>query len=249
MIDYIKTIEDLSLNAWPSHQMQLYDGWILRFSYFYTHRTNCVEQIGPSSLPFEEKIRYCEEIYRYWNTPCIFKITPLLPAAFDPMLEELGYQTEHITEVKSMNLDDFCCRPTQISVDIKEKISPQWLEALFTLKNTTNLTHRLIVPTMYAAIPKETIVASVTIDGKIRAIGLGILDRDHIGLYAINVDANYRQQHLGRSICQEILKTGWQKGAKKAYLQVVPDNISAKNLYRSLGFEDTYTHWFRSKSV
>lgn len=36
----IKTIEDLSLNAWPSHQMQVYDGWILRFSYFYTHRTN-----------------------------------------------------------------------------------------------------------------------------------------------------------------------------------------------------------------
>ena len=26
----IKTIEDLSLNAWPSHQIELYDGWILR---------------------------------------------------------------------------------------------------------------------------------------------------------------------------------------------------------------------------
>lgn len=46
----IKTIEDLSLNAWPSHQMQVYDGWILRFSYFYTHRTNCAEPIGASIL-------------------------------------------------------------------------------------------------------------------------------------------------------------------------------------------------------
>ena len=35
----IKLIEDLSLNAWPSHQIQFYDGWVLRFSYFYTHRT------------------------------------------------------------------------------------------------------------------------------------------------------------------------------------------------------------------
>lgn len=51
----IKTIEDLSLNAWPSHQIELYDGWILRFSYFYTHRTNSVEQIGPSTIPVEEK--------------------------------------------------------------------------------------------------------------------------------------------------------------------------------------------------
>lgn len=31
----IKQIEDMSLNAWPSHKMELYDGWILRFSYFY----------------------------------------------------------------------------------------------------------------------------------------------------------------------------------------------------------------------
>ena len=60
----IKTIEDLSLNAWPSHQIELYDGWILRFSYFYTHRTNSVEQIGPSTIPVEEKVQYCEEIYR-----------------------------------------------------------------------------------------------------------------------------------------------------------------------------------------
>ena len=78
---------------------------------------------------------------------------------------------------------------------------------------------------------------------------LGILDRDHIGLYAINVDAKFRCHHLGRAVCQEILKAGIQEGAKKAYLQVVPDNLAAKNLYRSLGFQDTYTHWFRSKSL
>ena len=48
----IKKIEDMSLNAWPSHKMELYDGWILRFSYFYTHRTNSVEQFGNSTLPW-----------------------------------------------------------------------------------------------------------------------------------------------------------------------------------------------------
>ena len=30
----IKKIEDMSLNAWPSHKMELYDGWILRFPTF-----------------------------------------------------------------------------------------------------------------------------------------------------------------------------------------------------------------------
>ena len=73
----VKTIEDLSLNAWPSYQLQLYDGWILRYSSFYTHRTNCVEQVGESSLPLLEKVEYCEAIYDRWQTPSIFKISPL----------------------------------------------------------------------------------------------------------------------------------------------------------------------------
>lgn len=59
----IKIMEDLSLNAWPSYQMQIYDGWILRFSYFYTHRTNCIEQLGHSSIPLQDKLDYCEDIY------------------------------------------------------------------------------------------------------------------------------------------------------------------------------------------
>ena len=54
-MENIKKIEDMSLNAWPSHKMELYDGWILRFSYFYTHRTNSVEQFGNSMLPWREK--------------------------------------------------------------------------------------------------------------------------------------------------------------------------------------------------
>ena len=75
----IKKIEDMSLNAWPSHKMELYDGWILRFSYFYTHRTNSVEQFGTSTLPWREKIPYCEQVYKRLGTPAIFKISPLYP--------------------------------------------------------------------------------------------------------------------------------------------------------------------------
>ena len=71
----IKKIEDMSLNAWPSHKMELYDGWILRFSYFYTHRTNSVEQFGVSS-PWREKIPYCEKEYRRLGTPAIFNQPP-----------------------------------------------------------------------------------------------------------------------------------------------------------------------------
>lgn len=246
---YIKKIEDLSLNAWPSHQIQVYDGWLLRFSYFYTHRTNSVEQIGDSTIPLPEKVDYCENIYRHWGTPCIFKISPLVDPDFDLYLKNRGYTIAHSTQVKTMDLDQYTPRPSDISVNLDKEISWDWLDALFSLKGTTSMIHRKIVPTMYSAIPKDTVAASICHDGKIIAIGLGILDRDHIGLYAIHVDPQYRRRGYGQAICTSILNEGMRQGAHHAYLQVVPDNASARTLYDSLGFNHCYDYWFRLKSV
>ena len=57
--------------------------------------------------------------------------------------------------------------------------------------------------------------------GKIIATGLGILDRDYIGIYAIHVKENYRGQGFARQICTALLTEGMKKGAENAYLQVV----------------------------
>ena len=105
MEEKIKKLEDMSLNAWPSHQMELYDGWILRFSYFYTHRTNSVEQFGSSTLPWREKIPYCESVYRRWGTPAVFKISPLVSKDFDYVLENRGYEIQHTTDVLTADLN------------------------------------------------------------------------------------------------------------------------------------------------
>lgn len=247
MKNKIKTIEDLSLNAWPSHQIQIYDGWLLRFSYFYTHRTNCIEQIGPSSIPLDDKLTYCEEIYEKWGSPAIYKINPLLDSSFDQKLTERGYHMAHITEVMTMGLLERKPYSKPSRVILRSKISPSWLNALFSMKGTTNQLHRTIVPSMYAAIPKDTIAAYIYDKDQIVGTGLGILDRDYIGLYAIHVHEAYRGQGIGREICCAILDTAMEYGASSAYLQVIKGNIPAKNLYSSLGFQDFYTYWFRQQ--
>jgi len=245
----IKTIEDLSLNAWPSHQMQIYDGWILRFSHYYTHRTNCVEQIGSAQIPWEDKISYCERIYRRWNTPCIFKITPLTDPAFDKMLEDRGYHIEHVTDVMCCDLEG-TVYPSHSDVEIGTRISDEWIDALFAIKENATVTHLKIVPSMYAAIPKDVICTDIRKNGRIIATGLGILDRDQIGIYAINVDKRYRRQGLARKICETLLsKAESYPGVSKSYLQVISGNTPAISLYESLGFRKEYEYWFRVKQL
>lgn len=265
---YMKLIEEISLNAWPSHKIELYDGWLIRFSHNYTYRTNSVEQVGHSSIPVDEKITYCEKVYENYHTPANFKINPLLDPSFDRMLEERGYEIRHVTEVMTMpiehfipyrqisaeyeyygrnsGLPSFIEYPDNILVQLRDRITDDWIASLFRLNGTTNPTLRRIVPSMFKAIPKETIVAFIEIDGRTVASGLGILDRGHVGLYAIYVDASCRRKHFARSICSAILSEAKKKGAAHAYLQVVADNAAAKSLYQSLGFEDFYTYWFRS---
>ncbi len=246
----IKKIEDLSINAWPSHQIQFYDNWVLRFSYFYTHRTNCVEQLGPSLLPPMEKIRHCESIYRKWNTPCIFKISPVGDPSLDQLLSDRGYEIQHHTTVMTASLDQmeiFDSSPLSPVIKTEDFVSREWMDGLFLLKKTTNPTHIRIVPSMYDAIPMDQISVSILEHDTIVGTGLGILDREYVGIYAIHVAEHCRKKGYATKIIHTILKEAKRHGATKAYLQVVTDNSPAKALYRKLGFCEAYSYWFRVK--
>lgn len=266
----IQYVEELSLNAWPSHMMELYDGWLIRFSHNYTYRTNSVEHVGLSALPVEEKIAYCETIYRNFGTPANFKINPLMDPAFDLLLEQKGYEIRHITEVMTadtetlnlypeisrdftfsnrLGLPSFVHYPNGLTVSLSPVITDEWIQGVFHLNGTCEPILRQIVPSMFKAIPKETIVASIEIEGRMVASGLGIRDRDYVGIYAIYVAPSCRQRHYARAICSTILREARERGASKTYLQVVRGNKNAKALYTSLGYQDFYTYWFRSKSV
>ena len=266
----IRYMEEISLNAWPSHMIELYDGWLIRFSHNYTYRTNSVEQVGPSTIPRDEKISYCESVYSGFGSPCNFKINPLLDPSFDACLEERGYAIRHVTQVMTADLKKMRL-PEPLSVEyefenrtglpsaltwdkncsvlLQSDITDEWIAGLFHLNGTTSPTLRRIVPSMYYAIPKEIIAARVECEGRMVASGLGIRDRDYIGIYAIYVSPGCRRRHYARSVCASLLREASRRGAKRAYLQVVKGNIAARSLYLSLGFEDFYTYWFRSRDT
>ena len=198
-------------------------------------------------LPWREKIPYCEDVYHRLGTPAIFKISPLVSPDFDYCLENRGYRIEHTTNVMTLDLTETLLTDSHDRVQFSNYIPDRWIYSLFDLKKMTNPVHRTVVPSMYHAILKETICACIVEDNEIIATGLGILDREYIGIYAIHVREDHRRKGYARQICSGLLQEGKKKGAQKAYLQVVEGNASAHALYESLGFSHMYSYWFRVK--
>lgn len=248
--NYIKFLEELAFNAWPSYKTELYDDWLMGYSDFYTHRTNCVNVIGASKLPLAEKVAYCESNYQRLNTPSIFKINPLFHGHLDQYLSTLDYQVEHETETYLLKLTDFTSPVLpNIEVELQDVISNEWITNLFRLNKTTNASHLHFVPKMYETIPRNVLSACIRQNGVIVATGLGIMERDHIGIYAIYVDESWRSKGFAKCICTALLEEAKSQGISRAYLQVVKDNHIAKQAYESLGFNYLYSYWFRVKHV
>ena len=206
----IKEIEDMSLNAWPSHKMELYDGWILRFSYFYTHRTNSVEQFGTSTLSWREKVSFCEAEYARLGSPAIFKISPLVSPDFDYLLENRNYEIQHTTNVMAASLDGADLSAPCDLVTLTDDIPDIWIESLFDLKGTINPVHRAVVPSMYHAIVKDTVCASIWSNGKIIATGLEFWI-EIISDCTQSTFEDFRHKGYARQICTALLKEGKRK--------------------------------------
>ena len=69
-----RRIEEAGLNSWPALQQLLFDGWLVRFAQGYTKRANSVTPLYPSLQPYEEKIAWCEHIYKEKQLPPVFRL-------------------------------------------------------------------------------------------------------------------------------------------------------------------------------
>ena len=245
--DYsIRFIEELSLTALPALQTAYYDGWVLRFARGFTRRANSVNPIYLSTADVDEKIRQCEQLYIAHKLPTVFKMTPTCyPVDLDRQLAFHNYKEEGGASVQ---VCDLTALETSSAVElaVSSHLTDEWLDAYFRL-NLTPERHLKVMGQILNAILPQKCCAALYRDKAIVAVGLGVLDQGYLGLFDIVTQAEVRRQGLGRQLVMGLLDWGKTNGATRAYLQVVPTNTPALNLYEALGFREAYQYWYRTK--
>ena len=235
------------MNAWPSLQTMINNGWILRFAEGCTRRSNSINPIYSSDIDIEDHIRECEEIYTRQNLTVIFKLTEACkPHDLDSYLDKKGYRCEAHTSVQLLELNTVEGNINEMT-EISDKLEYDW-ENRFYYMNKTKIdhqsTHGKIIRNI---IPLKCFAKIRNNDNEVIACGLGVLEGEYLGLFDIVTDEKHRRKSYGKILVENMIIWGKMNGAKTAYLQVMKNNEPALRLYSKLGFKEEYSYWYRVK--
>jgi N-acetylglutamate synthase len=244
----ITQLEELSINAWPSLQTMLYDGWVVRFSDGHTKRANSSNPLYAGALGLDGKIDACEKMYsdRYLDT--VFKMTiASCPPDLDSALAARGYSLASGCAVQTLDLKGVT-GPDESNVTLSSDASDEWLSAYCQMSGLDERKKETERRMLLNVIPQKRL-ASISNEGKIIACGMAVLQGSHAGLFHIVTHKDFRRRGYGKQLTSGLLHWAKDNGATLAYLQVELTNESALRLYSGLGFVEAYRYWYRVKKL
>ncbi|MCB0184819.1 MAG: GNAT family N-acetyltransferase [Caldilineaceae bacterium] len=220
---------------------------MIRFAGGYTKRANSVNPLYPSTINVQDKVHFCEELYRAKKLPLVFKMTSTSqPDGLDERLSANGFRKDSPTSVQAVEL---ATNAWQLSPDvmIEETLSAMWLQSFCHMSAVLDRDRETLRHILWNIVPRHCFV-SIQADNQLIAGGLGVLQADSIGLFDIVTAPAFRGCGYGRKIINAILAWGKDHGATRAYLQVMLNNAPALALYAKLGFVEQYQYWYRIKA-
>jgi RimJ/RimL family protein N-acetyltransferase len=211
----IRNLEHAAALAWPGVEQQWRDGWLLRFGRGSTRRANSAV---PLDVPTVSDVSAIIDWYAdraaapLIATPDrLFRIPPGVPIDAETLV-----MTGEVTVQRSS------------AVAVSARPDDEWLRL-----------YRRDVPVDVLTAVIDGDVAFATYGGD--AVGRGAVTDSPdgtrwVGLSAVHVVETARRRGLARELCYALLAWGAQRGATRAYVQVLADNTAATRLYESMGF-------------
>ncbi|RWM04459.1 MAG: GNAT family N-acetyltransferase [Mesorhizobium sp.] len=240
-------MEEACRSAWPSALETIADGWVLRRSGGRIRRSNSANPLrGKRGVP-ERVIDVAEAFYAGHGQAPLFRI-PDIAAELEPELERRGYSWEGGTIHLHADIDALVgCSYDDVTVSWTP--SERWFEARFRAGGYDDAERR-IFREMTRLIAGDRAFVSCERAEEVVAFAFGLIRNGLLVVEAVETDARFRQQGLGRRTVGGLIDWARRAGAGAGCLQVVADNTPARALYASLGFSrELYRYHYRRKTI
>jgi GNAT superfamily N-acetyltransferase len=241
-------VEEVCLNAWPALQEIHYDGWLIRLADGQTRRTNSVNALGRGTRPLDEKIAYCEDVYRRHGLPACFRLLSNASGELESALAARGYEAEGETSTLYMSFAEHPPPHPTIRVEMtKGAPSAEWMAARMRFLDL-RADERRKIEKILQQLALPAVFAAVRVNGAIASIAKGAVHDGVVCLNMVASDPALLRRGLSRACLSAILNWARQEhGAAGACLQVVSTNEPAVRLYQQLGFtHELYRYHYRS---
>jgi N-acetylglutamate synthase len=235
-------LEGRLVNAWPSFDYQTYDGWILRLANGYSKRANSASPFVPGADLDDDLLDYMVARFVAANVRPTFRLTSLQSEGVDSLLAGRGFKLIEPTLVLLREIPDDCT--VDPSVLLEPEVSKRWVRETAQSYGGDKSDDSTLIK-IVSRIRQNAVFATLDLDDRHVAWGLGVVERGYVGLYDIVVAPELRGIGLGRRILTSLMAWGRDEGAHSAYLQVREDNEVARSLYRDLGFGEAYRYTHR----
>jgi GNAT superfamily N-acetyltransferase len=220
----------------PAVETSYVGHWLLRASSGWTGRGNSLLPAGSPGMPVAEALKHAEAFYDERGLPPQALIRLGSPEAeefralgwIDARPEQSDVLVMHTT------LDHVNAAP-EYDVLIAEHPGDAWYAAAFDGPVPEP------APKVLEGAPKA-VFGSITLDGRIVAVGRGSMTGHWLGVDAIRVDPTYRRRGLGSAILQALARWSGPLGGRRTYLEVLEENTPAIATYGRLGFREAYRY-------
>jgi GNAT superfamily N-acetyltransferase len=238
----VAALEDVCERAWPPRERLPLDGAVLRFAAGFTRRANSA-RIDGGGDDLEGLISRSEHEYRSRGLRPGFRLTPLTPAAFEPLLRARGYvvDTEAVVMVADALPPQEAPRPGD-EITLAPALDEEWLEVFRDVERQWPRTQDPGARWVLGSGPSPRRFALARVGGGPAATGYGRLEDDWLYIACVATFPEHRRLGLARAVSERLIAWAADGGARRAILQAETKNAAAQGLYAQLGFAPRYVY-------
>lgn len=240
------TADELALEAtaaqgWRPEHVGAVGGWVLRAAGGFTGRANSVLPLRAPQRPLNEALAEARAWYADHGLPLRIQVPIDARRLLDAELADRGWPADRDTHVLAARLDALPAAPIggEPAVAIADVPAEAWYTRYRDGAGAAETARALLTRHDNAGF------ASITLDGRVVAIGRGAIDDGWLGVTAVEVVPELRRQGLASAVMRALWRWGAAAGAERSYLQVSTDNAAAVAMYERLGYWPHHDYRYR----